>query len=308
MKAVIQRSAARVFDCLLATGETIQAKALGNLLKDDGLVVGDEVGLLPEGNEFVISSIEPRRSEIFRHLAREKRKKIIAANCDVLVLVAPVSRPGFKRGLLDRYLVRARQWGLPSVVVFHKMDEFKPKKLDLNFEKARLGPVVSAFYETSCVDPNFLPLTDSGALKDLRLVLKGKTAIFLGQSGVGKSSLITSLAEGQVELLQGELGKVGKGKHTTTWCELIQAGGFRLIDSPGIRSYGLDDLELEDLNYAFPEIAELACQCQFRDCSHESSVKGCAFYPLTNLPLASRLESYQRLKEEVEKTPTWEKN
>mgnify|MGYP000350711536 CR=1 FL=1 len=124
--ARIFRSSKRTFDCKVeGQDELVVATALATLLKEDHLVVGDFVQLSPPQNaahEWVISKVEPRKNSIFRNLPREQKKKVIAANVDVIVVVVSAGRPEYKRGLVDRYLTRSAYWGIPAVVVFNKMD------------------------------------------------------------------------------------------------------------------------------------------------------------------------------------------
>lgn len=314
MRGRIIRSAKRTFTCHLEQNEQqreIEAAAHAVLLKDFHLVVGDEVEIEQgeSGEEqFVISQVLPRRTEVTRFIPRTRERKVIASNIDLQVIVASVSRPTYKPGLVDRYLVRGSQWGIPSIVVFNKIDEWDGlphPDFDLNFELAKLQSIGVSTYLTSAYGQG---------LPELKAALTHKCSIFSGQSGVGKSKLISALAQGKIELLSGELGSVGKGAHTTSWSEWIDLGAFSVVDSPGIRSFSLEDLIPEDLDDLFPDLQELFLRCQFRNCQHIPEAKGCAFYSdlsaqeseLQRIWLA-RLASYQRLKEEVSRTPWWQK-
>ena len=130
MKARICRSAQRTFDCRLDDGTLVAATALGKLLKGkDTLVVGDWVSLEKNTeDEFIITDREERNNEIFRVIIRENKKKITAANVDVLVILSSASRPAYKRGIVDRFLVRAAQWNVTPLVVFNKMDEYSAEQ------------------------------------------------------------------------------------------------------------------------------------------------------------------------------------
>lgn len=313
MRARIIRSSSRQFECRLDDGSVVSATALANLLKsEESLVVGDFVTLRMDQDP-VITHREERKSEIYRILIREAKKKITAANCDVIVIVSSVSRPTYKRGIIDRFLVRAHQWGIPSLVVFNKMDEYDEETFDLKFEADRLRLLEVRSFEVSCVEENYSPKFLTEGPTELKKLLKGKTAILLGQSGVGKSSLINHLSPIAAEQLKTKaIGKAGKGSHTTTWSEVISLGDFDLIDSPGIRSFSLDDINPNELISYFPDLESLAVQCKFNNCDHLSESKGCAFNELdpesyeTELTM-SRLESYRRVFEEVSSTPQWAK-
>jgi len=313
MKARIYRSAARVFDCCLEdTKEIVQATSLGSLLKGDSLVVGDNVEVSKDENskEYTIVSRDDRSNEIFRNIVRENKKKTIAANLDLMVIVMAASKPAYKQGLLDRYLVRAFQWEIPTIVVFNKMDQYE-NDFDINFESERIEEIEADCFEVTALDETYQPRFLKNGLKELKELIENKTAIFLGQSGVGKSKLITLLSSGKAELKSREVGKVGKGTHTTTWAEAIDCDSFLLIDSPGVRTFSMDDLTLEQLEEGFPDIMEKATQCKFKDCKHLESSKGCIFYQNAfgdqSKLIQSRLESFLRIKEEVLSTPDWQK-
>ncbi len=307
-KARVYKSHQRVFQCVLESGEMVDATALGNLLKnEENVVVGDYV-MLDDVN--TILEVLPRTSEIFRRLIREKKKKITAANCDVMVIVNSVSRPEFKRGIVDRYLVRAHQWNIKPLMVFNKMDEHNPELVDLNFEEDRLRELGVDCFEICANNPNYKPKYLSLGFHDLKDELKNKTSIFLGQSGVGKSKAITALTEIKRELLSKEVGKIGKGTHTTTWSEIIATGDFSVIDSPGIRSFGVDDLLETELLSLFPDVEEKATKCKFNNCTHAENVKGCFFNSLDKESrdtkiIYSRLDSYMKMLEEIRQVPDY---
>lgn len=315
IKARIFRSSKRHFDCQREDNkEIVPATALATLLKEDHLVVGDWVHLSPPpqgGEEWKIEKVGPRSTAIFRNLPREQKKKVIASNVDVMLVVVSAGRPSFKRGLVDRYLARSDFWDVPALVVFNKMDLYEEAEFDINFEADRLKWLDVKCFEVSAEKPSYSATYLPDGFDKLKHALKGKTAILVGHSGVGKSRLITALSDGKVELLSGELGKVGKGAHTTTWAELIDADDFTLIDSPGIRSMSLSDLKKEELLYCFSDVNEWSTKCKFSSsCTHEENSKGCFFQSLDpqereNQLILSRLESYKRILLEVSNIPDW---
>ena len=311
-KARVYRSSAREFECRnIESGEMLVATALGNLLKkDNSIVVGDIVNLDEEG---VITSIDERKSEIYRYLPRVQKKKITAANCDLLIILNSVSKPEYKRGFADRFLLRASQWGIKPVMIFNKMDQFDDQ-FDFNFEVDRLKELGVECFEISAKFPETEKIYLERGTEELKEFIKGRTAIFLGQSGVGKSKTISLLAGMDIELKTKEVGKAGKGSHTTTWSEIIDCGDFSLIDSPGIRSFSLEDLIGEELMELFPDLEERAINCKFSDCQHSAGTKGCAFHkPLLDPDsyegqlVHSRLDSYLRVYEEITENPAWSK-
>ena len=310
-EAKILRSSKREFDCLdLETKEELRAVALRELVKKDHLVVGDNVLIRPQeaDDRYEIYSVVERKNEVFRRIVRSNKKKVIAANVDVILIVASVSKPDYKPFLIDRYITRSVQWDIPAIVVFNKMDEFDDQ-FDIDLEKKKFDQIGVNYFEISNEEDNhyFANIDKLGNL------LKGKTAITLGQSGVGKSRLISSLSGGDVELLSARLAKgIQKGAHTTTWAELVDLGSFYMIDSPGVRSLAVGDISIAELPELFPDLIPLFGRCQFKDCRHEENSKGCYFNQLDletdeELIIYNRLIAFLRMREEVEKIPDWQR-
>lgn len=334
-KARIIRSDKRLFECrLLGAQQVVTATALGNLLKNDSsLVVGDFVDLAfdQKMNEYTITQCDPRKNEIFRLQVREQRKRVTAANCDLLVAVTSASKPAFKHGVLDRFLIRAAQWNMESIVIFNKMDEYNPanfkgslgansdplqneaEDFDINYQAQRLKGIDAKIFEISSTELSYRPRFLKNGYPELKEELKNKTAIFLGQSGVGKSRLISCLSEGKVSLQSNQISKVGKGSHTTTWSEIINVGDFELIDSPGIRSISLEDIDPDELMQFFPDLFRYASHCKFSNCAHDGKTPGCTFKKFLegtdteSEMVRSRLDSYKKIHEEVSQTPEWQK-
>ena len=317
LEGQIYRSSQRKFYCkLLQTNSFIYATALGNLLKEGPIVVGDYVSIQENCNNFSIVKIHPRKSSVFRISIRENKKKIMAANCDALVIVISAIKPKFKRGILERYILRSYQWDLQCAVVFNKMDLYNSKKFDLCYEVERLKYLDNLnFFEISAVKKDYKKQCLSQGICELKNFLKNKTSLFQGQSGVGKSSLIQTLTDGEFELKRGEIGKINKGTHTTTWSELIDYKDLKMVDSPGIRSFSIEDIRSQDLICFFPDLEVYAAKCQFRNCLHQETSKGCAFYndlnynsnPEKKEIILSRLESYKNMLLEISKLPEWSK-
>lgn len=232
----------------------------------------------------VIVALDARRSE-FRRPGFGGQLKPVAANIDlVLVVLAPRPQPFLN--LLDRYLVAVIRLGLDPLIVINKAD-LLPQENDPVIDTVMrdypgLGyPVVS------------VSAHDGNGLSRLKAVLAGKTAVIVGQSGVGKSSLVNALDAG-LSTPVGELsGDAFKGTHTTTAARLFHLDGFDLIDSPGIREFALWPLSAEELLDSFLEFRPHLGHCRFRDCSHRNE-PGCALRDAVaagSIP-AYRLESY----------------
>ena len=315
LKGRVYRVDGRDFTCRVpASGDWVRARALGNLLKDGGVVVGDYVEMVRRGEEFSITKVLPRSNEVYRILVREQKRKVSASNIDYLVIVCSVSGPPYKRGLLDRYLVRAEQWDIRPLVVFNKMDQYVDS-FDLRFELARLSYLEVPCFQVSSKGGDFSSVGEDSLGKEaLRERLCHQTALLLGQSGVGKSSLISMLSGGKIVLKSSCLGRPGKGQHTTSWSEIVESGSLSLVDSPGIRSFAVDDIRAEDLLGLFPSLLTGAARCRFSDCQHLPDAGGCFFYSpgafvseLEEKIILSYLESYHRLLSEVARIPSWKK-
>ncbi len=317
-EAKIIRSHQRDFDCkLFDSGEIVKATALGNLLKKgENLVVGDNVLLevIESTGEFLIKKQLERKSEIFRLLVRQSKKKVTAANCDYVIIISSSHRPKYNRGIIERFLVRANQWGIEPLLVFNKMDVYTGEDFDIEYEVERLSSLGIKCFEISAVDPSYDRQYLDLGLSELKEMIQGKTSVFVGKSGVGKSETITLLSDGKADLKRKSVRKIGKGSHTTTWSEIIDCESFYLVDSPGIRSFSLDDIDPDLLLNFFPDVAAIASQCEFSNCTHMPDNKGCVYYsekydPDTDegLMAHSRLESYQLIFDEISSTPTWKK-
>ncbi len=310
--ACIYEAHKKEFLCKIdSENKIVSAYAKRTVLKSNQLVAGDKVLLEKNGNEYQIVDLIDRTNEIFRMNIRERKKRIIAANCDLVIIATSVSKPLYKQGIIDRFATRSFQWDVPAIVVFNKMDEFQ-NDFDIDFEMRRFENLGIECFEVSAKYPENPVRFGRGSFKDLQKKLVKTQAIILGQSGVGKSRLITSLSDNEVKLVSNEIGRSGKGSHTTTWSEMIDCRIFRIIDSPGIRSFSLDDIFPEELINFFPDLLAISLTCQFNNCQHESSTKGCAFYGGGTGPqvvdiIESRLSSYKKIMEEISGTPAWQR-
>ena len=310
--ACIYESHKKEFLCKIdGESDTVSVSAKRQVLKSNQLVTGDRVLLEKSGDDYQIIELLERTSEIFRMNIRERKKRITAANVDLVIIATSVSKPPYKQGVIDRFATRSFQWEVPAIVVFNKMDEFQDD-FDIDFEMRRFENIGIECFEVSAMYPDNPSRFGRGSFKDLQRKLQKTQAIILGQSGVGKSKLITSLSDNEVTLASNDIGKSGKGSHTTTWSEVIECGTFRIIDSPGIRSFSLDDIDSGELIDFFPDLLSVSLACKFNNCQHEAMSKGCAFYgedvdPKNSDILESRLLSYKKILEEISETPAWQK-
>ncbi len=256
------------------------------------LAPGDRVLVERINGELWVRAVAARRTKLSRpamdHSGGEEQ--VFAANIDVLVVVAATAKPVFRAGLVDRYLIAAENGGVTPILCVNKMDLANAEPPEL----AAYREIGVHVITTSCE-------TGQG-IAELREAIRGKISVFVGHSGVGKSSLLNSLQPG-LDLETREISEATKkGKHTTTTAKLFHLDGdIRIIDTPGIRALGLWQVSPEEVAYYFPEIAEHAANCKFRDCTHTHEPK-CGVREAVESGAISRhrFASFQRIRESLE--------
>lgn len=254
------------------------------------LVVGDRVIVEKHRGEHVVTEVLRRRTLLLRGDERTGRPKAIAANIDQTLIVLAAARPRPNRRLLDRFLVAAHHAGIDPVVVINKTD---------------LGTEHMEGWLKVYRDLRYMVMLSSvragRGIDEIGARLAGRTSLLCGPSGAGKSSLLNAVQPG-LSLRVGDVSRTsGKGRHTTTAaCLLPLAGGGFVVDTPGIKAFGLWDLEAGDVVAAFPEVAEAADGCRFSDCSH-SREPGCAVREAVDSGEIDpeRFRSYMTLRDEV---------
>ncbi|MCH7975298.1 MAG: ribosome small subunit-dependent GTPase A [Bacteroidetes bacterium] len=254
--------------------EIIQARARGKfrllqkeIAETNPLAVGDRVSLRMEGDgSGLITEIHPRRNQLSRRAAGRKvgKEHVIAANVDAAWCVQSAFSPKFNAGFVDRFLVMAEAYHLDAGLVINKIDllEDEPHAQD-----------VIAFWKELYQNigyPVLMTCAISGKGVDgLGDVLRDKTSVVAGPSGVGKTSLLNTL-EPDLDLKTGVVSeKTQKGKHTTTFATLHQVAGGLVVDTPGIREFGIWDMAPEELGGYFVEFLPLIGHCRFPDCTHD---------------------------------------
>ncbi len=204
-----------------------------------------------------VIAIAPRRTTLCRtDPANKHRQRVIAANIDLLVIVASIDDPPFRPGLVDRYLVAAARGGIDPILCVNKADLSTPEQI---------AEAVNRF-----AIPWVRCSTKTGeGIEELRVLLAGKLTVLAGHSGVGKSSVLNALAGAAVARTGGISEGTKRGQHTTTSSSLVDLGdGARVIDTPGIRAFDPGQLTLAELRAAFPDFDSNACR--FADCTHRT--------------------------------------
>ena len=237
------------------------------------IAAGDRVVLSSEKDDegnFAIEDIVPRINYISRKATNlSKEMQLLAANIDTFYLIVTLRLPETHPLFIDRFLVAAESFRIPSVLLFNKTDLYREKDHELYKEWKTL-------YESLGYPCYAIQANDPESLAFLRDHMKGRQVMLGGNSGVGKSSLVNGL-DPSLNLRTGEISSVHRqGKHTTTFAEMHKLGfGAYVIDTPGIRSFGLIDLEKEHLSHYFPEFRNRMADCKFHNCMHLKE-PGCA--------------------------------
>jgi len=248
---------------------TVQCRARG-VFKKKGLtpLVGDEVFyVLTENGEGTVTELLPRSTELIRPPV---------ANVDLAVLVFSVVEPSLNLQLLDKFLVHIEHAGIKPLLVLSKQDfASNEQSSELQMEASASLEAVKRIYGKLGYEIYSTSSIEHEGIAALHERLKGHVAVFAGQSGVGKSSLLNALVPG-LSLETNEISnKLGRGKHTTRHVELIDIGGGYVADTPGFSQLDFTELCISDLSYGFVEMRELSPDCKFRGCTHVQE-PGCA--------------------------------
>ena len=259
------------------------------------ICVGDRVLFAPPASDKdsgVIEKILPRNTQLIRRAShRDGMAQALVANVDRLIVVASARQPPLNPRLIDRMLVAGENGDLECFICINKMDLAK---------RDEVLPLVS-YYPQLNYKLLFTSAKTGEGLEGLKDVLKDKSSVFAGASGVGKSTLLNAIQPG-LRLTVREVSEVtGKGKHTTSFVQLLRLdfGGY-VVDTPGIREFGLWDMDKHDLQYFFPEMQPFIGRCKYADCTHahepQCAVK--AAVEAGNITRA-RYESYMHILETV---------
>ncbi|MFD1144477.1 ribosome small subunit-dependent GTPase A [Larkinella insperata] len=243
------------------------------------IAVGDRVQFELEDeieNTVVITGIEPRENYIIRKsVHKTAHGHILAANIDQAVLIVTLAFPRTSLGFIDRFLVTAESFRIPTTLVFNKADILQDEGLE--YQREIIGLYEEIGY--NCLETS---ATEGENVEAFRLLLDQKISLLSGHSGVGKSSLVNAVAP-DLQLRTNEVSTfANKGVHTTTFAEMFEiAPNTFIIDTPGIKELGLADMEKEEISHYFPEMRDRLNQCRFHNCLHINE-PGCAIKEAVN--------------------------
>ena len=300
MKGLVIKNTGSWYTVKTDDGQLIESKIKGNfrlkgIRSTNPVAVGDRVQLITnqEGTAF-ISSIEDRRNYIIRKSPNlSKQSHILAANVDQALLVVTVNYPQTSTTFIDRFLAGAEAYRVPVILVFNKRDILSED--EIHYEEMMIHLYETVGYQ--CLE---ISAATGEGIDQLLPLVKDKTSLLSGNSGVGKSTLINQLVPGAEQRTAEISDAHNTGMHTTTFSEMIELpeGGY-LIDTPGIKGFGTFDIEKEELTSYFKEIFHFSKDCRFSNCTHTHE-PGCAVIKAVeeHYIAASRYQSYLSMLED----------
>jgi len=278
MKAKVYKSTGSWYVVKTADGKIFQARIKGVMKIEDitstnPIAVGDEVEIAMENeleSTVIISAVTDRKNHVVRGSPHNKRQQhIVASNIDQSLLFVTLREPRTSQGFIDRFLIACEMYHVPAIIIFNKSDLYKKKELDL-FEKMK------QLYEKIGYTTVLASIAKNEGVNQIISLLKDKITLLSGHSGVGKSTFINTVFPDLTLKTQEVSGWSGKGMHTTTFAEMFDLPfGGQIIDTPGIREFGLMHVSKQELSHYYPEMRKLINGCQFNNCLHINE-PGCA--------------------------------
>ncbi len=278
MFATVYKSTGSWYVVKTRAGDILQARIKGvfkieGITSTNPIAVGDHVEVEMEGGTeqvAIITAIHERRNYVNRQSPSHKMQHhIVAANVDQSVMIATLKEPRTSQGFIDRFLIACEAYHVPAVIVFNKTDLYRQKELD------KLNELMDMYTR---IGYHVFPMSvkNREGVEGVKALLQGRISLISGHSGVGKSSFINEMLPELALRTKDVSGWSGKGMHTTTFAEMFDLpGGGSIIDTPGIREFGLVDIPRQELSHYFPEMRDLIMHCQFNNCLHMNE-PGCA--------------------------------
>ena len=284
MQARVYKSTGSWYSVKNSEGKMLLARIKGKfkiegISSTNPIAVGDIVKLEPDNereNTYIIAEIEPRRNYINRQSPhRRHQHHIIASNLDQSILFATIKSPRTSQGFIDRFLITSEAFHIPGIIIFNKADLYMEKEM-MQYEEWAL------MYRKAGYPVYLISMETGKGVDEVSAILKDKITLISGHSGVGKSSFINAIFP-ELNLRTEEVsGWSGKGMHTTNFAEMFDLpSGGSIIDTPGVKEFGLVDISRQELSHYFPEMRALIQQCQFNNCLHINE-PGCAIKKAVN--------------------------
>lgn len=306
MEGIVYKSTGSWYQVMTQEQELVPARIKGRMKVDKSIsstnpvAVGDHVLLEQDdtqSGDWMIRAISDRKNYIARVSPHNRHQQhIVAANLDLAVMIATIAHPSTSLGFIDRFLVTAEAYHIPVLLVFNKTDL-------LNEDGEQMLAYLQKIYEFAGYTVMPVSAATGAGMDLLKEHLQGKTVLFSGHSGVGKSTLINALVP-DLNLRTDVISEYsGKGQHTTTFAELFDLpGGGHIIDTPGVKEFGLVAMEQDELAGYFPEMRRLLHLCKFNNCQHINE-PGCAVKRALEAGQLSpeRYDSYQAIRDSLQK-------
>ena len=323
-EGLVIRTTGNWYRVLLADGSQRDCRLRGNYRlrgnkQTNPVAVGDHVFFeIQDDGTGVIHDVADRKNYIVRRATKlSKQTHVIASNIDLLCIVATLGLPRTSTGFIDRLLVTAEAYHIPACILFNKVDLYDEELWEIHNE-------VKAIYTAAGYPVYEISALEGTRLDEVKQLIAGKTVLFSGHSGVGKSALLNALSPG-LALKVGDISDWSlKGKHTTTFAEIfpVESGKWKvesdaaapgnlssfhfpfytyLIDTPGIKEFGMVDFNAQELSHFFPEMRALLPKCRFANCTHRHE-PGCAVKEALDEGLlsAERYKNYLGILEDIE--------
>lgn len=271
-KGLVIKSTGSWFTVRKQDGLVINCKIKGSfrirgIRNTNPVAVGDHVSLIVDGSHGVIREIDPRKNYIIRKSPNlSKETQIIAANIDQALLVITLVFPKLSTEFIDRFLVTAEAYRIPSILIFNKTDLYDEQKM-------KELQMIKSVYEGAGYKTVKISAVERTNLEKIKDLMKNKISLIAGQSGVGKSTILNAI-DSKLNIRTENISKSHKtGKHTTTYAEMhFLSFGGSVIDTPGIKGFGLVDFEKEEIYHFFPEIFKASKDCEYHNCSHTHEI------------------------------------
>lgn len=304
INGVVLKSTGKWYIVELNDGSVISARIRGRLRLDglrttNPIAVGDIVILddnPDDEGKHCISDFEKRKNYIVRKSTNlSKQMQILAANVDRAYLLVTLKSPTTQLAFIDRFLVAAESFRIPTTILFNKIDQYAPIEIETI-------DYLCDLYESIGYPCYKISAENKTNIDFLREEIRGKQVMISGHSGVGKSTLVNAL-DPALDLRTGEISQAhSQGQHTTTFAEMhkLASGGY-IVDTPGIRAFGIVDLDKDVISHYFPEMRSLIGECKFHNCQHLNEPKCAVKEAVENEIIAgSRYSTYVQLLTEDE--------